>query len=97
MKGERRWLCWGHPGREPIVPGRFQSAISLLGLGASKSVCTPFKSGVSHSPSKKPLVFKSVKNLVFLVSDLRVGMPVYVVQAYQSVGRIPEPVILCSG
>ena len=44
MKDERTWLYWAHPGREPIVPERFQSAISLLGLGAS-NLC-------AHPPSR---------------------------------------------
>ena len=38
--------CCG-PGTSARAPGGFQSAASVLGLGASKSVCTIFKSRVS--------------------------------------------------
>ena len=60
VAGARLWLepsvgwvaCWGCPGSAARTPSSFQSADSVLGLRASKSVCMFFKSRVlvSYSP-----------------------------------------------
>lgn len=55
---------------QPIrAQGCYQSDASMLGLGASKSVCANFKSGISvfYSPLVIPLVFKPT-NKVYLPS-----------------------------
>ena len=46
-----RGVCWGCPTRTARTLGSFQSAVSALGLEASKSVCVLFRNGFSVSYS----------------------------------------------
>lgn len=72
------WVaCWGCPSSPASTPSSFQSADSVLGLQASKSVCMFFKSSLSFlQPSSKADWFSNKpRGLNFLVPDPRAGVP----------------------
>ena len=52
---------WSIPSKPASMLGSFQSAVTALGLGASKSMHMLFNSIVSVSYSPHSLVFKSAK------------------------------------
>ena len=67
---------WCEQGALACPPGKFQAAVSVLGLGTNKFISVLFKCGVSvfHSPSEKACLFSyHVRGFIFPMLYSRVG------------------------